>query len=153
MGGIAVRPAERSEFAEIALLHSTVFSEIGETLDSFLSHAESPGVEILIAAMEEVPFKICGYATLSRRSGAVAYFNWFGVVLDQRGKGAGSSLLKAVMERCKVLGVTEAQLDTRNRFKSAIRLNLKFNFEIIGTYLGSDRDLMIKMRGDLGRAP
>lgn len=68
------------------------------------------------------------------------FYSWIGGVLtNARGEGVAKALMEKQHELAKQRGYKVIRTETQNRFKPMLVLNLKFGFDIIGTYK-SDQD-------------
>lgn len=136
--------------AETARLHAAVFSDIGETVESAKMQLNDPKSAWFVAVAEQNGKEtVIGYAACREHSAKVLYWSWFGVLPEWRRHGAGKELLREIMKFAKANQFEQILCDTRNRFKNALVLYLQHGFEIIGTYLGPDGDLMIRLRSTI----
>lgn len=137
-----IKPIEEKYLLQVEKLHIQTFKEIGQTKQDFqqLIKREFP---CLVAVNEKD--KVIGYAIYIVRE-KMLYFSWMGVIPANQKQGVGEKLILAVIKNAKKNKVCEIELHSRNRFKGALRLYLKHGFNIEGTYLGSDGEMMIVMR-------
>jgi ribosomal protein S18 acetylase RimI-like enzyme len=126
---------------QAAALHGEAFKGVGETPQKFLSFIKMKRVAFCAI---DTPGKVIGYiAGVISLSGI--YLNWITVKKSARNKGVGLRLMKALEAEGKKSGAAFATLDTRNRFKEAIKLYLDCGYNIFGCQLGSDGELQIRM--------
>lgn len=139
---LCISPISQTQLEATAALHELIFAEIGATAASFRAVAERAGTEVWVAIEND---RVIGYSVLWKGP-KYFYWNWLGVLPDFQKKGAGTALMKKVLERAASEGCQTIELDSRNRFVDALRFYLKFGFQIVGTYLHDDGELMIKMK-------
>lgn len=133
------------DILEIVELHAAIFSEIGMTIENSMPLFESAAGKIAIIKEEG---DIIAYAHWEEHQ-SYAYLSWIGVSPLHRHKGHAKALLNFVINSCRKADCAAIGLDSRNRFKSAMGLYLKNDFDIIGTFLQTDGELMIRFRKSL----
>lgn len=139
---IRIVPMSPAELSATAALHEATFKEIGATESGFRRTSEIGGSEIWVALEENL---VVGYSVIQMRPRGL-YWNWFGVLPERRNAGVGTALLNKIMERAANEGAQVIELDSRNRYVDALRFYLKHGFQIVGTYLQDDGELMIKLK-------
>jgi predicted GNAT superfamily acetyltransferase len=98
---------------------------------------------ILMAYVDQRPvgFKI-GYG-----QDPELFYSWTGGVLPQfRKMGIANTLMVKQHEWCKQNGYSIIETRTRNKFPEMIALNMKFNFQIVGTFTDTDKSPKIILR-------
>ncbi len=138
---------EPSYLDHAAAIHVAAFSSIGVTAAGFEREVAAPGT-INLAAVDS-DGKVLGYALLTMKSKS-AYLSWFAVDPAAKRKGVGAALLKAGLDEARARGAQSVSLDSRNRFRDALHFYIDHGFDIVGTWLNTDGDLMIKLRKSLG---
>ena len=88
--------------------------------------------------------QVVGYS-ISRTRGKTMYWNWLGVASTHRRQGVAESLLTKLLERASEAQENIVELATRNRFSTALIFYISQGFQIVGTYINHDGDLMIKL--------
>lgn len=143
----SIKKTDPSQITKLAKMHASIFAEIGETAKS--------GREMLgedrknrCALVAETGSDPVGYAVVYGGS-ETAYFAWLGVSPKARRKNAGTLLLKGVEAWSRKNKSKTVMLDTRNRYASAICFYLKNDYKIVGTWIGTDGDTMIRLRKKL----
>jgi predicted N-acetyltransferase YhbS len=141
---IEIRLATNYDIPEIEKIHLKHFAEIGEKDGSIQGIMERTDMLNLVAVAETG--EIVGYS-LSSNIQKYSYLQWIGVKYEK--EGIGNSILQNYLKECKKMEINHVGITTRNRFKAAIIMYLKNDFEITGVYQGIDGDLMITIRKDL----
>ena len=139
---IKIRIAQASDLDDILDLHESSFREIGVRKESSRENFE---LNLSTTAVATKGSRVIGYLQWSV-TGKHAYMTWMAVALEEQARGAGEQLLSFVFAELKKRDCTEVMLDSRNRFRSALRLYLKSGFDIVGTFLQDDGELMIRFR-------
>lgn len=121
-------------------LYEAVFGKpAGEKMQERLAGAAD--LLVLIAQTEDgtpTGFKV-GY-----RQDLFTWYSWLGGVLPEfRGQGIAGALMQHQHDWAKNRGYRRIQTKTMNRWRSMLILNLKFGFNVIGTYQGIDGTLRI----------
>jgi|GEM_PF-5116520 len=144
---ITIRPAEQKDWASIASIHAQCFSCIGQTKEDIIAvlKTESSAYFFIVAEMGK---NVQGYAIAST-GGRQAYFSWMGVLRSAEKRGIGSKLISEIEKWSSEKHCASITLDSRNRFKKAVRLYLSNEYDISGTWIGSDEELMIRMKKPL----
>ena len=139
MGKIMIRIEKlQQEFIEdTAELHTKLFGDVGASIVGFKQMLKDPSYEILVACTKS---GVSGYAVFYVQPKQL-YWNWFGVSPESQSTGIGERILQEVIEYAKALELRYIELDTRNRFVSALRFYIKRGFKIIGTHLNLDGDI------------
>lgn len=133
--------------AAAAKLHAQTFKEIGESLKSGKEIVgDSDPNQHTIVALEGK--KVVGYAVAYGRS-RTCYFGWLGVAKARRNRGLAQALGKSIESWAKRNKSKSLMLDSRNRYKSAIRLYLRMGYDIVGTWENHDGEIMIRLRKDI----
>jgi ribosomal protein S18 acetylase RimI-like enzyme len=136
--------AGEKELKGAARLHGLLFKDIGETRMNVIEASQSLGAHTL-AVVRPNTGAVVGYLQGVKR-GREAHLSWFGVRSNHRGRGLGELLLKKFETWARNMGLTSIGLTSRNRYKAAMRLYLKHGFDITGTSVGPDGDLLIHLR-------
>ncbi len=92
--------------------------------------------------------EVVGYALYSVKRD-VLILNWMAVSEQVKMQGIGKTIIGQVVQFAKSKKLKAIELDSRNIFKPAMRLYLRTGFDVIGTYLASEKELMIKFRREL----
>lgn len=71
------------------------------------------------------------------------------VALDYRKLGVGDALVKALLQEAQSLGYTTMKLDTLERLQAAIKLYLKFGFEMVTAYYDNPLPSVVYMEKKL----
>ncbi len=121
-------------------LYDAVFGKpAGEKVQERMTNARD--LLVLITQTEDgtpTGFKI-GY-----RQDPTTWYSWLGGVLPEfRGQGIAAALMQHQHNWAKNHGYRRIQTKTMNRWRSMLILNLKFGFDVIGTYLAVDGTLRI----------
>lgn len=78
------------------------------------------------------------------------YYSWRGaVIVEERKRGIGSTLMLAQHKWCKDNGYARIQTRTRNQWRDMLMLDLKHGFNITGTILDEKQRLKIILEKDL----
>lgn len=122
---------DEGQLEALAELSFLVFS--GGYTASQLSERLETGVRRLsVLAWDEarlVGFKL-GYEERPGR-----FYSWLGGVHpEHRGQGLGRGLMQRQHERLSALGFEKVRTVTMNRWRSMLIMNLRFGFDIVGTY-------------------
>jgi len=141
-----IRAMKRDDWNAVSKIHEKIFSGIGESVASCGKLMESSEYTWFVA--ESPKAKIIGY-TACRPQGAYLYWSWLGVLPSLRCKGVGGHLLGAVERLARKEGYKAILGDSRNRYRDGLIFHLKQGFEIIGSFLQSDGELMIRIRKSL----
>ena len=139
---IKIRIAQASDLDDILDLHESSFREIGVRKESSRENFE---LNLSTTAVATEGSRVIGYLQWSI-TGKYTYMTWMAVAPQEQGKGAGKQLLSFAFSDLKKQGCSEVMLDSRNRFRSALGLYLKSGFDIVGTFLQEDGELMIRFR-------
>jgi ribosomal protein S18 acetylase RimI-like enzyme len=118
----------------------TTFKNINIKSSELEEHYNSSNVYSTLVAIENN--KVIGTAIVNHQTG---YFGWLAVDKKYQNKGTGSKLCKRIEAILKKKKIKQITLDTRNQFKSALIMYLKNGYEINGTFLHHDGELMIRM--------
>jgi GNAT superfamily N-acetyltransferase len=121
-------------------LHEAIFGKpAGEKVQERMANARD--LLVLIAQSGDgtpAGFKI-GY-----RQDPYTWYSWLGGVLPEfRGQGIAGLLMQHQHDWAKNRGYRRIQTKTMNRWRSMLILNLKFGFNVIGTYVGADKTVRI----------
>jgi ribosomal protein S18 acetylase RimI-like enzyme len=116
------------------------FKHIGLKDKDLAVYFEQPVIYSSFIALENN--KVVGTAIVNKQTG---YFSWLAVDEKLRRKGTGSALCKIVEATLRKKKFKRISLDTRNQFKSALLMYLQNGYEIRGTFLHNDDDLMIRL--------
>jgi ribosomal protein S18 acetylase RimI-like enzyme len=122
----------------------TNFRNIGLERSELEDYFNSPNVYSTIVAIENN--KVIGTAIVNHQTG---YFGWLAVDKKHQNKGTGSKLCRSIEAILKKKKIKQISLDTRNQFKSALIMYLKNGYEIKGTFLHHDGELMIRLNKNL----
>ena len=96
--------------------------------------------------------KVLGYALYTINNRNILNLNWIAVNQKLKNKGTGTILIKKVIQIAKLKKLKAIELDSRNIFKSAMRLYLRNGFDIVGFYQEKDHhSLIIKFRLPLSK--
>jgi GNAT superfamily N-acetyltransferase len=138
-------PDEATRQAVFHLYEAIFGKPAGEKVRDRLDKA--PDLLILIAQTEtgtSAGFKI-GY-----RQDPSTFYSWLGGVLPEfRGQGIAGALMQYQHDWVKSRGYRSIQTKTMNRWRNMLILNLKFGFNIIGTYMSTDRTVRIILQKEL----
>ena len=139
---------------QVAEFHEALFKEIGESQQTFNDHLQRSDTELIIekellnVQSDSEEGALLGYALIKILKDEIE-IGWLGVIHDKRRCGIGSRLIQKIINRFQGNGKIRALCFSRNRYKSAMRLYLKHEFNITGTFKGMDGDLMIKFERQL----
>lgn len=136
-----IRPAAASDLEELQEIHYETFQCIGQSR----TEIQLPKTHEEALFVVEKDGLVIGYASLKETDNNY-HCGWYGVRSSLRRTGAGTDLLQYLVEYVRQRSGHSISLDTRNRFKDAIRLYLRHGFDIIGTWVGNDAEIMIKLR-------
>lgn len=141
------RPVENKDLPAISAIHFQHFKKIGETKSSGrgLFQPNNPNISLYVATTTKG--QVVGYGQVIH--GRRTYLSWGGISSKHYGQNIGAFMLGKALRDIRAKGGREVNLDTRNRFKHAIAIYLKFDFDIIGTWVQSDGELMVKLRKKL----
>lgn len=138
----SLRLATNQDLPAILNLHLNGFAEIGAEPAS----SERYFLSVLATtAIVECDKKLVGYINWEQGAG-YGYLCWMVVDPTHRGRGLGERLLDFAIDSCRESGCVGIGLDSRNRYKPAMTLYLKYGFDIIGTFLQTDDEIMIRFR-------
>ena len=127
----------------ISNLHHKIFTEIDQLPSDLVTHLNETDVECWAMTKDA---HVVAYCTIRKRSSSTWYLTWTGVAIDCRKQGLGKQILSSIIALAAKSGVQYLELDSRNRYKEAICLYLASGFDIVGTRLGSDQDVMVALR-------
>ena len=72
------------------------------------------------------------------------YYSWLGGVDPEfRGQGVATKLMDAQHEWCKKQAYEVIQTKTKNKFRSMLLLNIRYGFDITGTFINQKGDFKI----------
>lgn len=121
---------ESDWYKRMCLLHSTIFTT--QSPDSISEELSSRPKCLILVALDDdhvVGYKI-GYQDRNTR-----FYSWLGgVCAKYRGKGIASELMLRQHEWCRSQGYTAVRTQTKNKWRSMLILNLRYGFDVIGTY-------------------
>lgn len=142
---IIVREAKLEDAKEIESIHLKYYSEIGQISGVIETNFYRDSCIFLAAVAEDG--EVVGYliASVSETS---SYAEWIGVKYEDL--RIGSALGQHYFDECKKRNIRLVSVTTRNRFQKALINYIKQGFEIYGTYLALDGDVMIQLRKHLG---
>lgn len=144
-----IRPATEADIPLILKIHVEAFQEIGFTAKKRISIQEMLKQSLSSTAVLTLGGStVAGYYVF-RKSGSGVYLNWFAVLRKYQGHNYGEHLLNDLEVQARKLKAKHITLDTRNRFKSAMFTYLRKGYEIVGTWVQLDGDIMISMRKSL----
>lgn len=109
-------------------------------------YSTKPNVTTFLAKNDEkiVGFKV-GYEQRQTK-----YYSWIGGVHpDYRKNGIASELMKRQHEWAKEQGYKCILTKTGNEFRNMLLLNIRFGFDVIGTFLNNRNLVRIEMKKDL----
>jgi GNAT superfamily N-acetyltransferase len=133
-----------AEFPLIQTLRDTIFSEFGHRSQSSIASQldDQKDLLLLMAHLEGNPV---GFSAGYRRTGAMFYLNYIGVLSDYRRQGLGKAMLQRQIDFAKACNYRRIEFNTFNHFPSMIRLGLSAGFRPIGLIQdeGSNWDLAI----------
>lgn len=90
--------------------------------------------------------QVVGFKLGYERSEEV-FYSWLGGVLPQaRGHGVAWELMRRQHEQCGAAGYQEVLTETKNIYRSMLILNLKFGFDLIGTWTDHDGQPKLMLR-------
>ena len=138
-----IKASDRHQKA-ISTLHKQTFISIGENLKSATEFLKDKRYTVFVAILPRTE-KVVGYAAVFKRWNTLQ-FCWLAVNPALRRNGIGKMLLRNVARLAKGHGVKNIEIVTRNRFKPALITYLNEGYEIFGVEIGTDRDLLIKLR-------
>ena len=132
----------------IYMLYENIFGKpAGEKVRERLETAAD--LLVLLAKNEDqqvVGFKI-GY-----RQDSATWYSWLGGVLpEHRGQSVAGLLMQHQHDWVKRSHYRWIQTKTMNRWRSMLILNLKYGFDIIGTYMGHDGNTRIILQKEMVR--
>lgn len=146
---IVIRLMKEQDIKSVCHLHISEFDHIGEDEGRFNYYLKDPSLVWIIAATKnDHNENVIGYCCIRKQNQAVLYGHWAAVKKDYRKLGIAKSFLKEIKTYANSNGFKSLLADTRNRFNNALIFYLKNEFKIIGTFLGNDNDLMIRVRID-----
>ncbi len=135
-------PLEDCYRANAAALHEQTFGCIGVKAEDFEVATIHPNRSLVAISDDK---RVLGYATYTC-SAKGGYLGWYAVAEDFRNHGIGRALFDATAADLRSVGAKSVRLDTRNRFREALRFYLGLGFDIIGSWQQLDGELMISMR-------
>ena len=136
-----LRGIHPNDTAEIKRIHLLAFEGVGETANTVSAILRDKKFGNIVA---EVDGRVVGYSFFHQQ-GKSLYLNWIAVLPEAEGTGASQIMLQEVEQWANREGLNTIVLDSRNRFKRAITFYLKNGFDIIGSFLHSDGELMIRL--------
>jgi predicted GNAT superfamily acetyltransferase len=114
---------------QIRYLYETIFQTSAERMMEKMNKVESLLVLVAFKQEKVIGFKI-GY-----ESDYEEFYSWIGGVNPAyRNKGIGSTLMNMQHEWLKKRGYKIVTTQTKNKWRSMLILNLRYGFDIIGTY-------------------
>ncbi|WKA54991.1 GNAT family N-acetyltransferase [Planococcus shixiaomingii] len=129
--------------AGVATLHETIFG----SSDNLVNKIESkPELLIFLALFdsEVVGYKM-GYA-LDKET----FYSWLGGVAPHyRTRGIASQLMEKQHHYLKQQGYKLVRTKTKNQWRSMLILNIKFGFDVMGTYLDDVGEVKIVLEKKL----
>lgn len=115
-----------------------------KTFRARLETVESPLLILAYIDTRPVAFKI-GYHKEDK-----VFYSWLGGVVPEYHRfGFARQLALIQIEWCKKRGYKKIEMKSKNKFKAMIALNLSLGFDIVGTEVGSDRQLKILLEKKL----
>ncbi len=146
---LKIRTIRKEDWEALSFIHESAFKEIGETRESILTQFADPQFQWFIADKGTPDrVEVVGY-TGFRVQDSFLYWSWLAVTPHNRGAGIGEALFQKVKEFTLSQGIKSMHGDTRNRYREGLVFHLRHGFDVIGTYLDSDGELMIKIRAEL----
>ena len=120
--------ATEQELVGILALHEDIFGSSDDLVGRMREKPELM-IELAMDAGQIIGYKI-GYA-LNREQ----FYSWLGGVnTTYRNRGIALELMKSQHHHAKEKGYQVIQTKTKNKFRNMLLLNIKFGFDIIGTY-------------------
>lgn len=121
---------ESSWYKSMCALHDSIFTtDNSNTIQDELSARAQ--FLILVASDDDrvVGYKI-GYQDRKRR-----FYSWLGGVDSAfRGRGIASELMRRQHVWCKSQGYTVIRTQTKNKWRDMLILNIRHDFDVVGTY-------------------
>ena len=137
---IKIVPALPKHAAEIEKIHLAHFSCIGEKKGCIKDYTQS---EDMIGYVAMSGVKVVGYMFFEH-TGDSSFLVWFGV--SEGIEGVSQKLVDTYSNFLKKNKIKTSFLVTRNRFKKGISFYLKNGYDINGTSLASNGDLLIQLK-------
>ncbi len=122
---VVIRDYEAKDFKDIVEIDSEAFSNRNPVYDAYVYITF--GSDLIVA---DIGGKVVGYIALLDYGRDVKIIS-FAVKREFRGRGVGSKLLKAAIDRCRQRGRERILLEVRVSNEAAQRLYKKNGFEII----------------------
>ncbi len=141
------RKAESKDLQAIGAIHRKHFGAIGETVQSAKQLFQPTNQNVSLYVATTAKGELVGYGQVIH--GKRTYLSWGGIAPKFYGQGVGAFMLEKALRDIRAKGGKEVNLDTRNRFKHALAVYLRFDFDIIGTWIQSDGELMVRLRKKL----
>lgn len=122
-----IRPMEEKDIPQVYEIECNTFS-LPWSKDDFLNSVSDPNNIYLVVQKED---HIIGYCGLWGIAGE-GQINNVAVAKSYRNKGIGGTMLTALIQKGRELGLTTFTLEVRISNKSAIQLYQNLGFQIIG---------------------
>ncbi len=141
-----VRAARSADSVEASAVVEAVYAEFGFTWEPDGYHGDLADVERGFAGfwVAELAGRMVGTAGLAvssqRLGGCDCSLERLYVLREARGTGAGSSLLRAVLEAARSRGLRRMEIWSDKRFVDAHRLYERFGAEVVEERVGDDPD-------------
>jgi len=136
-----IRSLTPKDIPAVNRIHFIAFAGIHETEKSASIYMHDEKYGNCVAEIDE---KLVGYSFFCRQ-GKSLYWNWLAVLPEFEGAGVAEAMLNEVESWANREGLGTIILDSRNRFKKALVFYLKNGFDVIGTFLHSDGEVMIRL--------
>ncbi len=140
-----IRNACAKDLSGILRVHVEQFKAIGETARKARPAFDTAMKSKCLFVAEGDDGKTVGYASVALR-GKSAYLCWIAVNQRSQGNGLGAALLDHVRQWAIKNRVKHIELDSRNRFKKALMMYLRANYDIVGLWRHTDGELMLQLR-------
>lgn len=132
----------QKDLESVKKIHILTYSEIGQSDETFKTDVATSYSTIFLLKINNC---VEGFLSLEI-NGHSAYGSWIAISPSILGKGFGIQLMNYVYEYLKNNQVKIISLTTRNCFRSAMKIYVTNDFDIIGMQIGMDGDTMINMR-------
>jgi ribosomal protein S18 acetylase RimI-like enzyme len=130
----------------IAELHNKIFGDASQLVEQ-MKHKPQLLVNVAWDENKVIGYKI-GYSMDFEK-----YYSWLGGVDPvYRNLGIASKLLEEQHRYLKKAGYKAVQTKTKNKWRSMLILNLKYGFDIIGTYTDEDGEPKIILQKNLNES-
>jgi GNAT superfamily N-acetyltransferase len=130
---------------ELSRLHEKIFRSPAQEMVEEMKNQQALFILVAMDDGKAVGYKI-GYPRKARR-----FYSWLGGVdPDYRKLGIASTLMRLQHDWCKQQGFITIRTHTKNKWREMLILNLRHDFDIIGTWTDSQGEPKIILEKKLG---